>query len=196
MSPLGLPELLIVILLLSPFLVVFLYRKLRKNRDEPASNQYKGVNGWLLFFCVSLTILSPLFTLANISKGYSTATKLADRLPSLMTATIIDSAVSFMIMAFSILAGVSLWSVRPNAVKIAKAYLIALLVYSVLEIPLFIVTLPSEASDAFMRQSTVAVVRTLLYVGLWYSYLSKSKRVKATYFDADDNDYIGLNLNR
>jgi hypothetical protein len=153
------------------------------------------VQGWLLFFCISLTILSPLLTLANVFIGYGAASLVAARFPGFMIATIIDSVLVLVIMALGIFAGVYLWGVKPGAVQIAKAYLIVLAVYAVLEVPLFLAALPSSATDRFTERSTIAVLRTLFYVGLWYSYLSKSKRVKATYFDGDASDFIGLNLN-
>jgi len=161
---------------------------------QQAPDQYSGVKGWLVFFCISLTILNPLFTLANLSNGYSAVSEVADRLPGLMTATVVDSVLSLVIMALGIFAGVSLWAVKPNAVQVAKLYLVVLAVYSVLEVPLYMAALPSSATDAFTAKCTMSVLRTLFYVGLWFAYLTKSKRVKATYFDADSSEYVGLNL--
>ena len=169
---------------------------------QQTASEYRGVTGWLLFFCITLTVFNPLFALRNISTGYGLASKVADRLPGLMTAEIIDSVFVLAIMALGIFAGVCLWGVKPRAVQIAKAYLIVLAVYAVLEVGLFLAVLPSSVADPFMGKSSIAVLRTFGYVGIWYSYLSKSKRVRATYSDAeggeysdaDGSEYIGLNL--
>src|SRR5215471_14786810 len=114
---------------------------------QQAPDEYSGVKGWLVFFCISLTILNPLFTLANLSNGYNAVSQVADRLPGLMTATVVDSVLSLVIMALGIFAGVSLWAVKPNAVQVAKLYLIALPVYSVFEVALFLAILPPRAGD-------------------------------------------------
>jgi len=168
---------------------------------QETASEYRGVKGWLLFFCISLTTLSPLITLGNLASGCSAASRVADRLPALMTATGIDSVLAVLVMALGIFAGVSLWTVRPNAVPVAKLYLIALPVYAVLEIALFLAILPPRVSDALTSRGTISVLRSLCYAGLWFAYLSRSKRVKATYFESEGygseyngSEYIGLNL--
>ncbi|HKF55307.1 MAG TPA: DUF2569 family protein, partial [Blastocatellia bacterium] len=170
---------------------------------QEAASEYRGVKGWLLFFCISLTILSPLITLGNLASGCSAASRVADRLPALMTATGIDSVLAVLVMALGIFAGVSLWTVRPNAVPVAKLYLIVLPVYAVFEIALFLAILPPRVSDALTSRGTISVLRSLCYAGLWFAYLSRSKRVKATYFESEGygseyngSEYIGLNLSR
>jgi len=164
--------------------------------NQPDSTEYRGVKGWLLFFCIVLVILGPLYTLGNLANGYSAASRLADRLPGLMTATIIDTIVSLAVMMLGMFAGICLWTERPNAVAIAKAFLVVRLVYSVFAISLFMAILPPAASDRFLPSATISVVKTLFFVGFWYAYLRRSKRVRATYSgsESDDDEYIGLNL--
>jgi hypothetical protein len=167
-----------------------------------AQDEYRGVKGWLLFFCISLTILSPLFTVAGLARGFSAGSRVEDRLPGFMTAMASDSVLAAPIMALGIFAVVSLWAVKPNAVRVAKLYLIVQPVYAVLEVALFLAILPSSATGTVIEKGTTSVLGSLLYAGLWFSYLSKSKRVRATYSfaeggeyaDADTSEYIGLNL--
>jgi hypothetical protein len=113
-----------------------------------AQDEYRGVKGWLLFFCISLTILSPLFTLANIARSFSAANRVEDALPGFMTANIIDTVLTLTIMALGIFAGAALWAVKPKAVRVAKLFLIVLPVYAVLEVALFLAILPSRALQA------------------------------------------------
>jgi hypothetical protein len=161
-----------------------------------AQDEYRGVKGWLLYLCIGLTILSPLFTVAGLGRAFSAANRAADRLPGFMTAMAIDSVLAVLIMALGIFAGASLWAVKPNAVRVAKLYLIVVPVYTVLEVALFLAILPSRATGTVIEKGTVSVLGSLLYAGLWLSYLKKSKRVKATYFErgGDGSEYIGLNL--
>jgi len=145
-------------------------------------SRLKGVGGWLLFFCIGLTILMPLLTLYNIVSGYQTAKPLFSRFPGLYDLMAIDTSVSFAIVVFSIYAGISLWRIRPGAVGLAKKYLLTLLAYSVLAFFLpFTADLPKTANEVMLGEILKDVVRSLIYVGVWYSYLSKSERVRATY---------------
>jgi len=156
------------------------------------------VKGWLLYLCIGLTILSPLFTVANIARGFSAASRLADRLPGFMTAMAIDSVLAVLIMALGIFAGASLWAVKPHAVRLAKLYLILVPVCTVLEVVVSLAILPSRATATFtfIEKSTISVLGSLFYAWLWSSYLKESKRVKATYVerDGDGSEYIGRNL--
>ena len=118
-------------------------------------NKYKGVGGWLLLFCVGLTILSPLNLLLEISK---------------------ESGFTFVVIfdicliCFCIYTGFCLWTVRPNAVKLAKIYLIILFIIGILAI------IGSKSSEEYGVS-----FRTILASIIWFSYFYKSKRVKATY---------------
>src|SRR5215510_2170356 len=96
--------------------------------SQPASGEYRGVKGWLLFFCIVLVILSPLYTLGNLANAYAGASRVADRLPGLMTATIVDTIGSIAVMMLGMFAGICLWLERPSAVAIAKAFLLVRLV--------------------------------------------------------------------
>jgi hypothetical protein len=61
--------------------------------------ELKGIGGWLLFFCVSLTVLSPLMTLARLSNSRFAVGSLSD----------------LALVAISVLTGVMLWSVNQRA---------------------------------------------------------------------------------
>jgi hypothetical protein len=157
----------------------------------------RGVGGWLLFFCISLTMLSPLITLYRLLSAFGPVLRVSGTYPGLLVVTIIDTVLSVGLMAFSIFAGISLWRVAPKAVSIAKAYLISLLVYSVLVIPLvFLAGLPSRANAVMFQEGLIGLLRSFGYVAIWLSYLSKSKRVAATYYGDDGGEYTSLNLNR
>jgi hypothetical protein len=160
--------------------------------------RYKGVGGWLLLFCLGLTIFAPLITLANLASAFNDASKVASRFPGLMTVITIDALMATAIMAFSIYAGVSLWSIRPGAVKTAKTYLVVFFVYTVLEIPLMLMAgLPSEANEQLLKGSAAGLLRAVLYVGVWFSYLTRSRRVKATYFEVgEDLSLAALSLSQ
>lgn len=152
-------------------------------KNEAAKySPYYGVGGWLLLFCVSLTILGPLVNLGSIGRNLSEVNQSGTMLPSLVTIVYVEAALALVLTAFSIYAGVSLWMIRPKAVGTAKIYLIVLVVFSVIDLLLVMtVELPAPVASAAMGAGIGAIVRSAIYAGIWFAYLSKSERVYATY---------------
>jgi len=149
-------------------------------RDEYV--EYKGVKGWLLILCIILTIISPLFSIISLISSYNLASTYFYMYPGLRIVTIIDTILSIGLIAFSIYAGISLWKVKSGAVKIAKKYLRTFLGYSIIAIFLpFTAGLPSQANSAMLGAALGIAIRSWIFIAIWYSYLNKSKRVKATY---------------
>jgi len=81
-------------------------------------------------------------------------------------------------LLFSLYAGLQMWQVRPGAVVVAKRFLLANLIYG-LVVPAVVavmIGLPELAGDAVKT-----ALRAITYTAIWYPYLLKSKRVRATY---------------
>ena len=144
--------------------------------------KYKGVGGWLLLFCLFLTVFSPLATIFNLVSGYNEASPYFDQFPGLVNLAIVDGMLSIGLMVFSIYVGIALWKIRQGAVKIAKKYLLVFLGYSILAIFLpFMAGVPSEANEAMIGEVAKGAIGSFIYFAIWYSYLNKSQRVKTTY---------------
>jgi hypothetical protein len=153
-----------------------------KSSDVQIEIKYKGVGGWLLLFCLSLTLFSPLLTIYNLVSGYNEVSPYFEQFPGLVTVTIVNGMLSIGLMVFSIYAGIALWNIRPGAVKIAKKYLLVFLGCSILAIFIpFMAGLPSKANKTMIGEFVKGAIRSLFYFVIWYSYLNKSKRVKTTY---------------
>jgi len=147
-----------------------------------AKRRHQGVGGWLLLFCVGLTVIGPLVTLGSLTMSYNESSQYFDQFPGLLLITVIDTLLSLGLMAFSIYAGTGLWSIRPGAVHIAKRFLLCVLGYCAVAALLpFMAGLPSEAHEAMTAQIAKNMFRAVIYVAVWYSYLNRSKRVSATY---------------
>jgi hypothetical protein len=144
--------------------------------------QYKTVGGWLFLFCATLIVVNPLTTISHVISGYSEAKVYFGLLPGLLFLTIIDSILSIGVMIFGFYAGITLYLIKPWAVKIAKIYLLSLLGYSFISIllPLF-VGFPQDVVTPLMEEMAKGVGGPVIYVLIWFLYLSKSKRVEATY---------------
>jgi hypothetical protein len=144
--------------------------------------RYRGVGGWLLFFCISLTVLGPLATLAAFIMVYKEVSQLFNQFPGLLLVTYIDVFLSLSLMALSVYAGIGLWRKRPGAVLMAKRYLFCFLGYQAIATILpFMAGLPPAANEAMYADVGKDLFRAVLYFAIWYSYLNKSQRVQATY---------------
>ena len=144
--------------------------------------EYQGVKGWLFFFCFSLTVLGPLLTIAALITGFGMSLKYFTEYPGLLVMLIIDAVLSLGIAGFGMYAGIKLWRIRPGAVLAAKQFLYCTLAYQAIGMVLpWIGGLPPEDTKAMVVESVRDVMRGLIHFAIWFSYLNKSQRVRATY---------------
>ncbi len=144
--------------------------------------KYSGVKGWLLLLCLNLAVFTPLATLYNLITSYGETSEYFIMFPGLKRLFYVDGLLSFIITALSIRAGIVLWNIKPDAVKIAKNYLLIFLAYNALAVFLpFTSGLPAEVNEAMIPEIAKGIIQALIFFGVWYLYLNKSKRVKATY---------------
>ncbi len=150
--------------------------------ENEVLSKYQGVKGWLFLFCFSLTVLGPLLTIAALITGFGMSQKYFTEYPGLLVMLIIDAVLSLGIAGFGLYAGIKLWRIRPGAVLAAKQYLYCTLAYQAIGMGLpWISGLPPEDIKAMVVESIRDVMRGLIHFAIWFSYLNKSKRVRATY---------------
>jgi hypothetical protein len=144
--------------------------------------KYGSVGGWLLFFCLSLVAFSPLRTLYNIYYSFEETSHLFDYYPGYKNILYFESLLSIAFMVYGIITGMALINIKPDAVDKAKKYLLVYLGYAFVSIFLpFMTDLPIENNDELTDEVAKRTAQGLVYIGIWYWYLSVSKRVKATY---------------
>ena len=140
-----------------------------KQQLEPQGSSKTGVGGWLLLLCAVLLVWQPLsFGLLASSvvseiafRGLSFAVVLVARL---------------MVTALGIAAGLALAARRPSAVTMAKASLVASGATDV-----FIYSTSYFPSNRMPGDAPLYVAASLAFYGIWFAYLSRSKRVKNTF---------------
>ena len=143
---------------------------------------YQRVGGWLLVFTILLTVVHPLFALASMGMDLSTMSEYGSRFPGLYAVGGLDILLSFAQLGFALLAGISLWTLRPSAVRVAKAYVLANLGFALVgSILPFLAGLPSAANEAMAAEVAQGLFRTVVFVAVWYSYLNRSERVRGTF---------------
>ena len=142
-------------------------------RAADRTEELRGVGGWLLLFCISLAVISPVtqgLIAAKALRNLATARLLIPDLLRLAFTGVIYGGLA----TFSCVAGIMLWSEKPRAVTTAKAYLV---VAAVLPISLF-----AALYLAGMNVNLATVIfRRTIYSVVWFSYLAASRRVKLTY---------------
>src|SRR5215469_11650475 len=91
--------------------------------DELANrgdSKYRRVRGWLLLLCVVLTIVAPLSALSYIYKLLYLEGRYGDTLSGLSGVVTVSIVMTGILAVFSLVAGLSLWSIRPTAVPVTK----------------------------------------------------------------------------
>jgi hypothetical protein len=140
------------------------------------------VGGWLLLFCLSLTVFKPLGALVSMGRMLNEPIFQAEEFPGLPLVTVVDILIGLGLVGFGFYAGFQLWNVRPGCVTTAKQYLRWTLIYpAFVMVSPFMLGLPAEALPYTLIACFPLVFGSLLYFGIWYAYLNSSKRVKATY---------------
>lgn len=123
-----------------------------------------------------------MFIYSNFYDPNMDLSQLFEYAPSLKSYYYTDLSFSAILMVFSVSAGISLAAKKPGAVKKAKHYFLMIIGFAV-----FSLLLPTlaDVSQEFRADITSELIKIALqksvYVAIWYSYLSVSKRVKATY---------------
>lgn len=127
------------------------------------------IRGWLLVLCALLLVWQPLnlgMTMAGV------VDELSRRGPGLAVILL----ARLLAAGLGIAAGLSLFQVKPGAVTIAKASL----VYSAI-VDVIVYATPYSPNNRPPGDATIILVASLVYYGLWFGYLTRSKRVRATY---------------
>lgn len=127
------------------------------------------VRGWLLVLCALLLVWQPLnlgLTMAGL------VDELSRRGPGLALILL----ARLLAAGLGIAAGLSLFQVKPDAVTIARTSL----AYSAI-VDVIVYATPYSPNNRPPGDATIILAASLLYYGVWFAYLSRSKRVKSTY---------------
>ncbi len=176
-------------LLLGGLVGYFALRAEKKNDIASAgqdSNGLVGFNGWLRFLVISLGILGPALSLGNVAAGFYLLENASPPL-ALPQAWSTYKTVTWLTLglfsAFAVYAALQLrFTWKPTSVAIAKAAVAAWPIGGVfigIVIPQVILR---DAALAPAANGTGQMIVSIVLSTMWFVYLSKSKRVSATYF--------------
>lgn len=120
----------------------------------------KGVGGWLLFFCISLTLLTPLLTLVIMwSSNFGP-----------------EGMIDLALTAFGVVVGIMIWNVHP------RAFLLLWIFFGLMALLLVLgIAASFISSEEQSPNQIVPLFRGLIYIIVWFLYFKKSDRVQATF---------------
>lgn len=144
--------------------------------------KYNKVGGWLLLLCVVFTIIDPFATIYKLITNYLAIGNFFDEYKGIKASLIVDNILSIIVTLLSIRAGIALWKIKPNALKIAKNYLRILILYIIVSVLIpFTIDIPLELRNKFVAELiNIAIIRGV-YIFICYAYLLSSTRVDYTY---------------
>ncbi|HUK30394.1 MAG TPA: DUF2569 family protein [Candidatus Acidoferrum sp.] len=149
----------------------------------PAPAAPVGVGGWLMFFVLCLTVFGPLLSLFSLIVLLIAAGELASQRPEFITYAVVEALLIVPTTVWGLMVGVSLWKARPGAVRRAKQFLLfvympATFLVSVLP---FLFLPPADRVDTAGTTAVTTIIIDVAFTLIWRSYLTKSRRVAATY---------------
>jgi hypothetical protein len=130
------------------------------------------IRGWLLLLCGLLLVWQPI-SLATTMSG------LVDALSARGAGLGVVLLARLLGAGLGIAAGLSLFQLRPGAVGIAKTSL----VFSAM-IDVLVYATPYSPNNRPPGDATIVLIASLLYYAVWFMYLMRSKRVRATFEQA------------
>lgn len=166
------------------FLLVFIayeFLRWRVREKHPIDGlECRGVGGWLYLFIIYVTILRPAWN------GYVAffEWKLISSEPTPVSFPFVQIIwpMRIVILLFGLYSGVVLWRVQRGAVRIARAYLLAVIFQQGLELALGKWSFLSKFDVLELWRFIVfQVVMPIGFPLIWYFYFKRSERVAATY---------------
>ena len=159
------------------FLNNFLKMAIKESKEE-----VKGVGGWLSFFiftsCMSI-ILNFIVGIEEVSSIVSDTEVLASTKLWLVP---LDTLLFIGLIGFTVYTIFSLIKLRPNAVSLAKMYLILTFLTNLMGMIFSGVTGELQLLDVMAMFELLAELLAMVIAGvIWFLYLTYSKRVNNTY---------------
>ena len=150
--------------------------------EEIINKKYNSVGGWLILLCLTLILFSPITNIYYICTSFIETSSYFEQIKGLKKYVYIESISIIPLIVLSIWSGISLLLIKPYAVKITKIFLIIFLFRGIVQ-NLFpeIAGLDTLLKKEMEYRMNVTTTSTILAFGIWFTYLSLSKRVKNTY---------------
>jgi hypothetical protein len=132
--------------------------------SKPIRKDLQGVGGWLLFFCIATTILTPL----RVFNTFFTS----PAAPQFDAGTMVIAAIA----VFGVIVGVTIWTRSALAIPLLRVFFLVMGGWALFNLSVLL----AVGSRAVDELTVLAHVRTLIFVAVWAAYFHNSERVRAT----------------
>lgn len=152
----------------------------RRASNETDVEAPKAVTGWLLVLCLILTFEAPAVNLYDFGRHAIPVLISTHRIARFLLLDMY-SIMCIATAGLSFIAGTKLWLLKASAVRFAKRFLLTYTGLHVAYFVLWIIVDRPAKSLSIARMGSDHVGGPFLFLALWYSYLKRSDRVRATY---------------
>jgi len=146
----------------------------------------RGVGGWLLLYCILITVIFPLRAALSVFQSYEQFWGEFGLFPRLAFVVYIDAIVQFGLVVLALKAGISLWNIGQRARERNRVFQITYLLVMVAE-PIFFLAIanwPEQAPELVRISLIGSAVGAVLWFAIWWNYFERSRRVRNTYGEA------------
>jgi len=145
-------------------------------------SQLKGIGGWLLFFCIILTILTPVVILGVIGATSTLSDSIQDRFPAYVRLITIGQIINFGFFFYCLYVGIALWQTKKGAVSKVQMFLIAYACFALLRAVMpYLGDLSGDIKTRLVNIYGLNAIRVFFFSLIWHQYLARSVRVKNTF---------------
>jgi hypothetical protein len=161
------------------------------NEETQIDPNLRGVNGWLLFFIITLIVIAPMMTLFAVFLFFVAWETLLNFQPFGLFALCV-TGLDALVAVVGMVIGVMLLRRRlPQTVRTAQTFLLLRGGYIVVSrlfllINLYASSVTIEYQASFFSNIPFSLLAGLVYTLVWYMYLERSQRVLATYILEDE----------
>ncbi len=154
-----------------------------RSLESEDARSMRGVRGWLLVLCLMLTVVGPAISVWIVGREFDALAARFATSRGAQWATIVSIALTTCSVLFGIYAGVRLWTIKPQAVRVAKAALLFGLAVDVCTTTISTVLgTVSPADNELLDVVLLNLAPSLVFFTVCLAYLNRSRRVEATYW--------------
>lgn len=155
------------------------------NKNPLSQKNLNGIEGLLLFLCISLTIITPLINiilLVPFIHNLIVNFELLKTIPNIILYFLILLLFTCFVLILSMISGILLWKKHYKAVFLVKLSLLTNVLTAIFIFILpYCLSLPEHFINQIYASSFRSLLQPIVYSTIWFTYLLSSERVANTF---------------
>ena len=161
-------------------------KEIRKASAKSRKENAKVVEFWTGMLCILLIILNPMVLFLKLFLQIFISDSLSGQNIPPYLATIFNLELLSIIglTILSVRAGIKLWKFAPNAVKIAKIFLILVVVFFIIDafaLRAVFSNINNQSVSNLLKLNNQFLLNAIVYCFFWFTYLSTSRYIRDSY---------------